>query len=149
MNSNINRTCRECFNYTPQTNFENRRCCNNIGCDYYLSSTIQASNPCISSGASFQTLLNQRQSNFFQTNETVNTGLISTYNNENSTIIGRQLQAQLLNYGQNRNAIYQRIPPPFIPPSVIQLQMETVNVGVAKPINVCRPRPPSLSYNFM
>jgi len=144
----ITRQCKECFNYTPS--IENvKNCCNKIGCNYELASTISSSNPNLSCGASFQTYLNQSTQNFYEANNNVNTVVVSTFNNQNSNSISAQLQSQLLNYGANRYTPYQRLPPPVIPPSVLQLQRETATIGIPKPINVCRPKPPSLSYNFM
>jgi len=144
----ITRECKECFNYTPVID-NDKHCCNKIGCNYEVASTLSSSNPNLSCGASFQTYLNQSVQNFYECNSNVNTTVVSTFNTVNNSIIGSQLQSQLLNYGANRFTPYQRLPPPFIPPSVLQLQRETATVGIPKPINVCRPKPPSLSYNFM
>jgi hypothetical protein len=143
----ITRKCKECFSYNRPGNIS--QCCNKNQCNYEVASTISATNPNITCGASFQTLLNQKISNYYECNQLANTTTISTINNINSDIISSQLQQQLLNYGVVRNNPYLPVRNEIIPPSVLQLQRETVNVGVAKPISICRPKPMSLSYNFM
>ncbi len=48
----------------------------------------------------------------------------------NSTIIANTIYGQLLQVRQQRYEPYQPYMPPVIPPSVMELQMNTVNVGV-------------------
>lgn len=143
----ITRQCRECFNYVRPG--LSAPCCVTSGCNYEIKSTISSQDPNKTCGASFQTLLNQTVATYGKCNSQVNTVITSTINATNSSVIAAQLQAQLVNYGVQRYIPYQPVQIPFIPPSVLQLQRETVNVGVPKPINVCRPQPPTLSYNFM
>ncbi len=149
-NNIITRNCKECFSYIgPQSGLQNNKCCNKYICNYEVASTLSSSNPNISCGASFQSLLNQTTSNYYENNYNTNTQIISTINSNNSENISLQLQSQLLNYGKQRYLPYQPIKNEIIPPSVLQLQRETINTGVPKPINICRPKPPSLSYNFL
>ncbi len=143
----ITRQCKECFNYIHSG--LSSPCCNKITCNYEVVSTISASNPKMSYGASFQTLLNQTFATYNKCNQDVNTSNIAVWNSVNNENISLELQAQLLNYSVVRNNKFQPVRNEIIPPSVLQLQRETVNVGVPKPINVCRPKPMSLSYNFM
>jgi hypothetical protein len=49
---------------------------------------------------------------------------------QNSAAITSNIQSQLLNLKQQRYAPYQPYIYPVMPPSVIELQMKTVNVGV-------------------
>ena len=53
---------------------------------------------------------------------------------QNVDTINRQLNAQLIQLGKDRYQPYQPYMPPVIPPSVIELNMRTVNVGVPVPI---------------
>jgi len=143
----ITRQCKECFNYVRPG--LTSTCCATSGCNYEIASTISAENPNRTCGASFQTLLNQTVTTYGKCNSVNNTVVTSTINAANSATISAQLQTQLINYGTQRYIPFQPVQNVFIPPSVLQLQRETVNVGVPKPINVCRPKPMSLSYNFM
>lgn len=63
-----------------------------------------------------------------------NVAQISTYTQQNLDTINRQLTAQLLQLGKDRLLPYQPYVPPVIPPSVIQLNMQTRNVGVPVPV---------------
>ena len=143
----ITRQCKECFNYVRPGLIST--CCAISGCTYETKSSISAENPNRTCGASFQTLLNQTVATYGKCNSVNNTVVTSTFNSANSATISAQLQSQLINYGVQRNNQFQPVRNVFIPPSVLQLQRETINAGVPKPVNVCRPKPMSLSYNFM
>ena len=109
-------SCRFCYSYTRQGAINN--CCNKILCSPNIKSTSE------------QSLLLQKQQEFLlcSTKPALESAIAN--NIENNAQIGQQLYNQLLQYGQKRQVAYQRIPPPFIPPSVMALQMATVNVGV-------------------
>jgi hypothetical protein len=53
---------------------------------------------------------------------------------QNLATINRQLTAQLIQLGKDRLLPYQPYMPPVIPPSVMQLNMQTRNVGVPVPV---------------
>lgn len=143
----ITRQCKECFNYVRPG--LTKPCCANIECNYEIRSTISSQEPNRTCGASFQTLLNQTVAAYGKCNSQNNTTIISDFNTANSDTISAQLQAQLLGYGTQRYIPFQPVQNEIIPPSVLQLQRETATVGIPKPVNVCRPKPMSLSYNFM
>lgn len=63
-----------------------------------------------------------------------NVAQISTITQQNLSTINRQLTAQLIQLGKDRLLPYQPYIPPFIPSSVIQLDMQTRNVGVPIPV---------------
>ena len=81
-----------------------------------------------------QTLLLNRQKGYLNciTKNTLDTALNNI--TENQDTIQPNITAQLHTYAANRNNKYVKLPPPFIPPSVIQLQMETATVGIPKTI---------------
>jgi hypothetical protein len=83
---------------------------------------------------SSKTLLLKEQKQFLDC--TTKNTLDSTLNNiiQNQGSIQTNITGQLESYAINRNNTYVRLPPPFIPPSVIQLQMETATVGLPKTI---------------
>ena len=112
----MNSSCRFCYSYTPRG--VNTNCCNKVLCEPVVSSTSE------------QSLLLQKQKEFLLcSTKPALEGAIAN-NIQNNVQIGQQLYTQLLQYGKNRDVAYQRLPPPFIPPSVMALQMNTANVGV-------------------
>ncbi len=144
--SEINRNCKECFSYVPYTDYNLPGCCKNNSCNYEILSSITNTNPTLVKGASFQTYLQSTENNFFTTNQTVNTEIVSTYNTNNQQQISSLLVGQLITFGKNRFSPYQRLPPPFIPPSVLQMQRESINVGVPHAVNICRPKNTQASF---
>jgi hypothetical protein len=117
----LNRNCKECFNYTPQTLIVN--CCDSKPlCNQY--STFSTC------GATSSSLLEAQQLKFLST--VSGDALASTliYNQVNSTRISAQLYGQLEDYGANRFNKYRRPAPMVIPQSVIDLDMNTRNIGV-------------------
>jgi hypothetical protein len=115
----MNSSCRFCYSYTPQK--FNASCCNKVLC---------APDIPIVPSTSEQSLLLQKQKEFLlcSTKPALESAIAN--NIQNNAQIGQQLYSQLLQYGKNRDVAYQRLPPPFIPPSVMALQMNTANVGV-------------------
>jgi hypothetical protein len=81
-----------------------------------------------------QTLLLNNQKKYIDciTKNTLDNTLNNILQNENK--IQTNITAQLSTYAITRNNKYNRLPPPFIPPSVIKLQMETATVGIPKTI---------------
>jgi hypothetical protein len=63
-----------------------------------------------------------------------NVAQISTYTQQNLSTINRQLAAQLIQLGNDRYQPYQPYIPPVVPPSVMELDMQTRNVGVPVPV---------------
>jgi hypothetical protein len=68
--------------------------------------------------------------------ESYQTNADQAYQNtqQNLSTINQQLTAQLIQLGNNRKLPYQPYIPPVIPSSVIQLNMQTRNVGVPVPV---------------
>ena len=93
--------CKQCFSYTPHTD-SGKNCCQTIGCNYELRSTIANTNPNMICGVSFQTLLNAEVDNFNKCNSAQNTSVVSTINSQNQSVISSQLTSQLLNYGNQK-----------------------------------------------
>jgi hypothetical protein len=77
-----------------------------------------------------QSLLLAKQRKFLlDTNTQVQSSTLQ-YNLQNSSMITSTFYGQLVNLRAERYQPYQPYIPPMIPSSVIQLQMNTVNVGV-------------------
>jgi hypothetical protein len=123
--------CRFCYSYKPPGIIQTE--CKPIVCatDTYLSS-ISSLAPVINNDTQTteRSLLLQLQRSFLQEVNTSSIASTVQYTVANSTIITSTLYGQLVNLVQTRYLPYQRLGPMFIPSSVIQLQMNTVNVGV-------------------
>ena len=124
--------CRFCYSYKPpgiggQTWCEPPVCTTNSTLSSLASLPPVVNN---SSRTSERSLLLHQQRLFLQ--EVNATAVASTVQDTlaNSTTIASTLYGQLLQVRQDRFLPYQPYVPPVIPPSVIQLQMNTVNVGV-------------------
>jgi hypothetical protein len=63
-----------------------------------------------------------------------NVAQISTYTQQNLSTINHQLAAQLIQLRKDRLLPYQPYIPPVIPSSVMELDMQTRNVGVPIPV---------------
>jgi hypothetical protein len=130
VNSYINK-CRFCYSYTPQGPVEN--CCVPTVCatnEYIgqISSLSMVVNN--STRLTERSLLLGSQQQYFQEQsyQQTNCTVQSTIANQasiTSTIYGQLLQVQRERYLPYQPYIY-----PVVPPSVVQLQMATVNVGV-------------------
>lgn len=81
-------------------------------------------------GLTSNSLLQAQLQTFLEDN--VNSAVSTSYQNNiiNQTSITNTLNSELLTYSQNRNSKYIRKNPEIIPQSVIDLQMQTANVGV-------------------
>jgi hypothetical protein len=131
MNANCNNTCRFCYSYKPPGPID--VCCETTNCasEGYISSI--SSQPNIvnnSTRTSERTLLLQQQRQYLL--DVAETNMNSTIQNtiNNSSIITSTIYGQLLGVRQQRYEPYQPYIPPVIPAHVMQLQMNTVNVGV-------------------
>jgi hypothetical protein len=122
---------RFCYSYTPPGVIT--ECCTPNVCatNSYLSS-ISSLAPVIynDSRTTEQSLLLQQQKVFLQEVQTGFNNSTINFTIQNSTSITSTLNQQLLDLVLTRYLPYQRLPTPCPPPSVVQLQMQTVNVGV-------------------
>jgi hypothetical protein len=129
--SPITKTCRFCYSYQPSGTITQK--CVPLVCatDSYLSN-ISNLMPVVNNNTQTteRSLLLQQQALFLQ--EVQTNSIVSTveYTLQNSSIITSTLYGELLGISQARYLPYQRLPPMCPPSSVIQLQMQTANVGV-------------------
>jgi hypothetical protein len=137
INSYTNKS-RFCYSYKPPGPVEN--CCNPVVCatNEFVSSisslTMVTNNSTRTSERSLLLYGLQQQLVCNQAAQ-VNSTVQSTINN--STMIANTIYGQLLQVRQQRYEPFQPYIPPVIPPSVIQLQMATVNVGVPHSVFTC------------
>ena len=127
----INQTCRFCYSYKAP-GFVQKECTPPVcATDSYLSS-ISSLAPVIynDSQTTQRSLLLQQQKIFLQ--EVNSSSITSTvqYTISNSTIITSTLYGELLEVRESRYLPYKPYMPMIIPSSVIELQMQTANVGV-------------------
>jgi hypothetical protein len=137
VNSYTNK-CRFCYSYTPPGPVDN--CCKPNVCatneHLQLISSLQMVT-FNSTRTSERSLLLAGQQQFLeeisyqQTTSTVQATLA------NSTSITNTLIGQLYQVRQDRYQPYQPYMPPVVPPSVIALQMSTINVGVPHSFFTC------------
>lgn len=83
-----------------------------------------------STRTSEKSLLLYNQQQYLQAAQTAAVSSIIQSTIANSAVITSTLQGQRIQIAQERYAPYQPYIPPCLPPSVIQLQMATANVGV-------------------
>jgi hypothetical protein len=127
---NCNNKCRFCYSYKPRGPIDN--CCAPKTCtndDLLVASSLQ----CVTNNStrkSERSLLLQLQQQYLQESATaqINSTLQNTL--ENNSLIASTIYGQLLQVRQDRYLPYRPYIPPVVPPSVVQLQMATVNVGV-------------------
>jgi len=127
---------RFCYNYTPPGIIE--PCCIPVVCatDAYLSSlsalpaVVNNSSRTIESSLLQATVKKQQQ-------ETQTQIIYSTVQSTiaNADAINANIFSQLVNIRNQRYAPYQPYIYPVVPPSVIELQMKTANVGVPHAVN--------------
>ena len=127
----ITPSCRFCYSYTPPGVIQNNCTPPVCATDSYLAS-IATLPPVIYnvSRTTERSLLLQQQRLFLQEVYTSSVASTVQYTITNSTVITSTLYSQLLEVRQARYQPYQPVMPVIIPSSVIQLQMQTVNVGV-------------------
>lgn len=97
-------------------------------------SCCKTNNCAMYTGTSSRVLQHQKLFNFLSCTNTTTLNSQLEYINNNQAQINQQMVSQLLSYGKDRDIKYYRPPPPFIPPSVLQLARETANVGVSRTI---------------
>jgi hypothetical protein len=143
-------SCRFCysykqgFNYKTQTELNEmnnasttKNCCTPPVCannsTIQLISTLQ---PVVNNNSrtTERSLLLYGQQQTLVESYKANVAQVSTYTQQNLATINQQLAAQLIQLGKDRYQPYQPYMPPVIPPSVMELNMRTVNVGVPVPV---------------
>ena len=137
VNSYTNKS-RFCYAYKPPGTIEN--CCQPVMCatNEFLASISSLTNVTNNNTrTSERSLLLYGQQQYLQETQAsqVNMTVQSTINN--STLIANTIYGQLLQVRQQRYEPYQPYMPPVIPQSVIDLQMNTINVGVPHSVFTC------------
>lgn len=130
VNSYTNK-CRFCYSYTPPGPVES--CCEPPVCATNATLASIASQPMVvnnSTRTTERSLLLGSQQQFYK--DIYSTAVTSTlqYTTNNTITITNNIYGQLLQLKQDRYQPYQPYIPQCLPPSVIELQMNTVNVGV-------------------
>jgi hypothetical protein len=127
--------CRFCYSYKPPGLVE--PCCSPVVCATNETLAVRASLQPVVNNNSQTTerslLLYGQQQTLVESYQT-NVSQIRTYTQQNQATINQQLAAQLIQLGKDRYQPYQPYMPPVIPPSVMELNMRTVNVGVPVPV---------------
>jgi hypothetical protein len=126
---------RFCYSYKPPGII--KECCDPVVCttNEFISSISSLSMVTYNNTRTTeQSLLLASQQLLYQ--ENYNTAVTSTlqYISTNDSIITSTIYGQILQVGRDRYLPYQPYIPECLPPSVIQLQMNTVNVGVPMPV---------------
>lgn len=128
-------SCRFCYSYKPPGLVE--PCCATVVCannsTIQLISTLQPVVNNNSRTTERSLLLYNQQQTLIESYQT-NVSQISTITQQNLSTINQQLTAQLIQLGKDRFLPYQPYMPPVIPPSVMELNMRTRNVGVPVPV---------------
>ena len=126
-----NSKCRFCYNYKPQTLVET--CCVPPVCANNESiALISSCLPVVnnSNKTSERSLLLQAQQTYLREISATNTLSTIVYTQQNLSSINGTLYGQLQLVRKQRYEPYQPYIPPVVPPSVMELQMNTVNAGV-------------------
>jgi hypothetical protein len=123
--------CRFCYSYTPQGPIDN--CCVPPVCATNEYISLISSLPMVVNNSTRLTerslLLGSQQQCFSQQSYQQTSNIVySTI--QNSASITSTLYGQLLQVQRERYLPYQPYQYPVMPPSVIQLQMSSINVGV-------------------
>jgi hypothetical protein len=130
--SYTNLKSRFCYSYKSPGIVEN--CCNNqIPCatNEYLSSISNTQSIVFNnSKQSDQMLLNSIQQQMQQFNYSTLVTSTLSYTSSNISTITNELYEQLLEVSTSRYLPYKPYIPMVVPPSVIELQMNTINTGV-------------------
>ena len=126
----ITKECRFCYSYKKPGQINT--CCNPMVC-------TPSSLPMVINNTTRTTersLLLGAQNQMYQANYSVSVNSTIQYTNNNISLITDTLYQQLLQVRQNRYEPYQPYIPPVIPRSVMELQMNTVNVGVPHSVSI-------------
>lgn len=124
--------CRFCYSYKPPGIGGQTWCAPPVCATNSTLSSLAALPPVVNNASrtSEQSLLLHQQRVFLQEVNATNVASTVLQTFANSTSITSTLYGQLLQVRRERYEPYQPYIPPVIPPSVMQLQMNTVNVGV-------------------
>ncbi len=139
MNSNQMPKSRFCYSYTPPGPIDN--CCYRAPCttsQTYLSSLSNISSVIYNNGQTTErSLLLGAQQQYFRDNSALMTSTIVQSTIANNAAITSSIYGQLYQIRSVRYEPYQPYIYPVIPPSVMELQMNTVNVGVPHSFFTC------------
>ena len=139
MNSNQLPRSRFCYSYTPPGPIDN--CCYRAPCttsQTYLSSLANISSVIYNNGQTTeQSILLGAQQQYFRDNSQLMTSSIVQSTIANSAAITSTIYGQLYQIRADRYEPYQPYIYPVVPPSVVELQMNTVNVGVPHSFFTC------------
>ena len=130
MNCGVNKS-RFCYSYKPPGLVE--PCCVQPVCATNGHLELVSSLQMVtfnSTRTSERSLLLYNQQQYLQATQTAVVSSVIQSTIANSAAITSTLQGQRVQVAENRYLPYKPYVPPCIPPSVIQLQMATVNVGV-------------------
>ena len=122
----ITKECKECYSYKPHIQ-------NDITCNTNNTLSNISTLPMVINNAtrtSERSLLLASQNQMYKATYANNVNSTLQYTNNNTSTISDIINAQLLEIKKNRYQPYQPYIPPFIPSSVINLEMNTVNIGV-------------------
>lgn len=127
--------CRFCYSYQPPGFIEN--CCVPPVCATNETLLIRSTLPPVVNNNTQTTerslLLYGQQQVLIESYKTYAAQAVEN-TQQNLTTINQQLAAQLIQLGRDRYQPYQPYMPPVIPPSVMELDMRTRNVGVPVPV---------------
>jgi hypothetical protein len=127
--------CRFCYSYQPPGLVE--PCCVTPVCATNETLLLRSSLPPVVNNNTRTTerslLLYGQQQVVVESYKTYAAQAVET-TKQNLTIINQQLTAQLIQLSKDRYQPYQPYMPPVIPPSVMELDMRTRNVGVPVPV---------------
>ena len=139
MNSNQMPRSRFCYSYTPPGPIDN--CCYRPPCTTsqpYLSSLANISSVIYNNGQTTErSLLLGAQQQYFRDNSALMTSTIVQSTIANNAAITSSIYGQLYQIRADRYEPYQPYIYPVMPPSVMELQMNTVNVGVPHSFFTC------------
>ena len=132
-------SCRFCYSYKPQ-GFIQPCCPPIVSADIQTLSSIACTPALVNNNIynSDQALLKTKQKCFLQGVQDTNSMSTIQSTIANAAAINNNLYTQLIQLQAQRYTPYQPYIPPVIPPSVMQLQMMTANVGNPMPPITCR-----------
>ena len=139
MNNDQMPRSRFCYSYTPPGPVDN--CCYRPPCTTsltYLSSISNISSVIYNNGQTTErSLLLGAQQQYFRDNSAFMTSTIVQSTIANNAAITSTIYGQLYQIRADRYEPYQPYIYPVMPPSVMELQMNTVNVGVPHSFFTC------------
>jgi hypothetical protein len=133
MNDNLK--SRFCYSYKPSGIVNN--CCDTVKCHDISALSSISSITFKTTQTSERSLLLQSQQQYLDATYTATNNALIQSTINNSASITSTMYGQLLQVRRDRYEPYQPYMPPIIPSSVVQLQMNTVNVGVPHSFFTC------------